>query len=96
MTSEQIKNLVKYAATLVVFIAGLFGVAISEETASIVVYAVALVALVAWGLWKNHNLTTAAILGQKVLDALKKEVVTPESVEELLRAAQDERGAHEI
>lgn len=96
MTSEQIKNLVRYAATLVVFIAGLFGVAISEETAAIIVYAVALVALVAYGLWKNHNLTTAAILGQKVLDALKKDVITPESVEDLLREAQTDRGAHEM
>jgi len=93
MSEEQIKNIIRYGATMVVFIAGMFGIALDEDTAQVIVIGVAMVALCAYGLWKNHNLTTAAIVGQKVIDAIKDEVVTEESVVELLDSAT---GKHAI
>ena len=91
MSKEQIKSLLSMGGILVVTIAGLFGISLDESTGETIAMGVAIVALVAYGCWKNHNLTAAAVLGQKVLDAVKQEVITPEQVERLLdEAAQQE------
>ncbi len=91
MNKEQITSLVRYAAMLIVFVAGLFGVSLSEETASAIAIGVALVALVVYGFWKNQNVTAAAALAQRVLDALKEELLTPEQVERLLEDIEQDQ-----
>lgn len=80
---------------LIVTIAGLFGIHLDESTGEAIGMGIAIVALVAWACWKNHNLTVAACLGQEVLDAIKQEVLTPDQVsvflEEAKAAGEDER-----
>lgn len=91
MNREQIRSLLSMGGILVVTIAGLFGISLDESTGETIAMGVAIVALVAYGCWKNHNLTMAAVLGQKVLDAVKQEVITPEQVENFIDEATKEQ-----
>lgn len=93
MNKEQIVSCVRYFGILIVFVAGLFGLQISEETGSLIAICVAMVVLLAYGLWKNQNLTAAAALAQRVLDLLKSDVLTFEQVEQMIDDAQANTGA---
>ena len=88
MNKEQITSLIRMFAILVVSIAGMFGLTIDDDTAQLIVIGVAMVALIAYGCWKNHNLTGAAALAQQVLDLLKEHILTPEMGEELIHQAE--------
>jgi len=84
MNKEQITSLIRALAILLVSIAGMFGLVIDEETSQVIIIGIAMVVLIAYSLWKNHNLTGAAALAQKVLDLLKQHVLTFEEVEKLI------------
>lgn len=88
MNKEQITSLIRGLAILLVTVAGMFGLTIEQETAQLIVIGVAMVAIIAYGLWKNHNLTGAAALAQRVLDLLKQNVLTVEQVEQLIEEAE--------
>ena len=91
MNKEQITSLIRALAIMLVSIAGMFGLVIDEETSQVFVIGVAMLVLIAYGLWKNHNLTGAAALAQQVLDLLKQHILTFEAVEELIDAANNGR-----
>ena len=88
MNKEQITSLIRGLAILLVTVAGMFGLTIEQETAQLIVIGVVMVVIIAYGLWKNHNLTGAAALAQRVLDLLKQNVLTVEQVEQLIEDAE--------
>ena len=88
MNKEQIISTIRYFTLLIIFIAGLFGYNITEDTAQMIALGVAMVALLAYGLWKNQNLTAAAALAQRVLNLLKENVLTFEQVEQMIDDAE--------
>lgn len=88
MNKEQIISIVRGLAILVVMVAGMFGLTIDEETGQTIAIGVAMVAILVYSLWKNHNFTAAAALAQRVLDLLKDNVLTFEEVERLIEDAQ--------
>lgn len=88
MNKEQITSLIRGLAILLVTVAGMFGLTIEQETAQLIVIGVAMIVIIAYGLWKNHNLTGAAALAQRVLDLLKQNVLTFEQVEQLIEDAE--------
>lgn len=90
MNKEQITSIIRAIAILLVSVAGMFGLAMDEQTAQLIVIGVAMVAIIAYGLWKNHNITAAAALAQRVLDLLKEHVLTFEQVEELIDSATNQ------
>lgn len=90
MNKEQITSIIRALGIIIVMIAGMFGLRLDEETGQVIAIGVAMVALLAYSLWKNHNITPAAALAQRVLDLLKEQVLTFEQVEQLIRDAQEE------
>lgn len=74
--NEQIKAFVSSVVSIVVIGAGILGIAIDPDAVSTVVYAVAILAVIIWDIWKNHNFTAAAAMVQKIIDALKQGVLT--------------------
>lgn len=78
--NEQTKAIMSALCSLVIFVAGLFGVSLDNDIVTTIVSAAVLVAVVIWDIWNNHNFTAAAGLAQKVLDALKKDVLTEDEV----------------
>lgn len=88
MNKEQITSLIRGLAILLVSVAGMFGLTIEQETAQLIIIGVAMVVIIAYGLWKNHNLTGAAALAQRVLDLLKQNILTVEQVEQLIAEAE--------
>ena len=89
MYKEQIISTIRYAAMMIVFIAGLLGYNITEDTATMIAIGAAMIILLAYGLWKNQNLTAAAALSQQVLDLLKEHILTFEQVEKMIEDAQN-------
>lgn len=90
MNKEQVTSIIRALGIIIVMIAGMFGLRLDEETGQVIAIGVAMVALLAYSLWKNHNITPAAALAQRVLDLLKEQVLTFEQVEQLIRDAQEE------
>jgi hypothetical protein len=91
MNKEQITSIIRAVAILLVSAAGMFGLAIDEQTAQLIVIGVAMLVIIAYGLWKNHNITAAAALAQRVLDLLKENILTFEQVEQLIDDAQEQQ-----
>ena len=89
MNKEQIISTIRYAAMMIVFIAGLLGYNITEDTATMIAIGAAMIILLAYGLWKNQNLTAAAALSQQVLNLLKQHILTFEQVEKMIEDAQN-------
>ena len=89
MNKEQIISTIRYAAMMIVFIAGLLGYNITEDTATMIAIGAAMIILLAYGLWKNQNLTAAAALSQQVLNLLKEHILTFEQVEKMIEDAQN-------
>ena len=87
MNKEQITSLIRMFAILVVSIAGMFGLTVDEDAAQLIVIGVAMVALIAYACWKNHNLTLPASYAQKILDLLKENLLTVEQVQHLIDEA---------
>lgn len=90
MNKEQVTSIIRALGIIIVMIAGMFGLHLDEETGQVIAIGVAMVALLAYSLWKNHNITPAAALAQRVLDLLKEQVLTFEQVEQLIRDAQED------
>ena len=90
MNKEQITSIIRAIAILLVSAAGMFGLAIDEQTAQLIVIGVAMLVIIAYGLWKNHNITAAAALARRVLDLLKENILTFEQVEQLIDEAQEQ------
>ena len=90
MNKEQITSIIRAIAILLVSAAGMFGLAIDEQTAQLIVIGVAMLVIIAYGLWKNHNITPAAALAQQVLDLLKEKVLTFEQVEQMVEEARNQ------
>lgn len=90
MNKEQITSIIRAIAILLVSAAGMFGLAIDEQTAQLIVIGVAMLVIIGYGLWKNHNITAAAALAQRVLDLLKENILTFEQVEQLIDEAQEQ------
>ena len=88
MNKEQITSLIRGLAILLVSVVGMFGLTIEQETAQLIIIGVAMVVIIAYGLWKNHNLTGAAALAQRILDLLKQNILTVEQVEQLIEEAE--------
>lgn len=72
--TESVKAIVSAAVILVVEVAGICGVTLDTDLVTQVVSAIAIVAVTAYGIWKNHNFTSAAVEAQTVLYALKNGV----------------------
>ena len=89
MNKEQIISTIRYAAMMIVFIAGLLGYNITEDTATMIAIGAAMIILLAYGLWKNQNITAAAALSQQVLNLLKEHILTFEQVEKMIEDAQN-------
>ena len=90
MNKEQTVSLVRGFALLIVMVAGMFGLHLDEDTAQVIAIGIAMVAIMVYSLWKNHNITPAAALAQQVLDLLKEKVLTFEQVEQLIDEAQEQ------
>ena len=90
MNKEQITSIIRAVAILLVSAAGMFVLAIDEQTAQLIVIGIAMLVIIAYGLWKNHNITAAAALAQRVLDLLKENILTFEQVEQLIDEAQEQ------
>ena len=88
MNKEQITSTIRYFTMLIIFICGLLGYNITEDTAQMIALGIAMVALLAYGLWKNQNLTAAAALAQRVLNLLKENILTFEQVEQMIDDAE--------
>ena len=74
--NEQIKAFVSSIVSIVVIGAGILGIAIDPDAVATVVYAVAIIAVIIWDIWTNHNFTAAAAMAQKIIDALKQGALT--------------------
>jgi uncharacterized membrane protein len=72
MNTETVKAVISAAVVFVCAIAGALGFDLSTDTVWQVVSAVVFVAAVGYGIWKNHNFTTAAQEGQQLVDELKQ------------------------
>ena len=89
MNKEQITSLVRALGIIVVMVAGMFGLHLDEETGQAIAIGVAMVAILVYSLWKNHNITPAAALSQQVLNLLKQHILTFEQVEALIDEANE-------
>ncbi|MBQ3387341.1 MAG: hypothetical protein IJG53_08465 [Eggerthellaceae bacterium] len=90
MNKEQTISLVRGFALLIVMVAGMFGLHLDEDTAQVIAIGIAMVAIMVYSLWKNHNITPAAALAQQVLDLLKEKVLTFELVEAMIDEARNQ------
>ena len=89
MNKEQVTSLIRMLAILVVSIAGMFGLTVDEDVAQTIVIGIAMLALIIYACWKNHNLTVPATYAQEILDLLKKNLLTPEQVQRLIDEAEN-------
>ena len=90
MNKEQVTSITRGVAILIVMVAGMFGLHLDEDTAQLIAIGIAMVALLAYSLWKNQNITPAAALAQQVLDLLKENILTFDEVERLVEQAKAE------
>lgn len=81
---EQTKAIISSLVSIVIIVAGMFGLNLSEDIVTTVVTAIIMLAVLVYDIWKNHNFTSEAGLAQRVLNSLKAEVLTDEQVEKLL------------
>lgn len=71
MSKETIKATASALVVVIVNIAAMVGVSIDQGTTADVVYAVLMLVATGWGIWHNHNFTSAAQAGQLLVDAAK-------------------------
>lgn len=71
MNTETIKACVSALGVLIVATAGALGFDIDEGVVQNGLSAIAFFAALLWGIWKNHNFTTAAQKAQELLNATK-------------------------
>ena len=68
---ERTKAIISATVILVVNVAALCGVNISQDTLMSVAFGIAAILADLWGIWKNHNFTPEAAQAQTLLDSLK-------------------------
>ena len=72
MNNETMKACVNALCVLIVAGAGLLGFDLDADLVQNALSALAFLAAIAWGIWKNFNFTHAAQEGQKVTDSIKR------------------------
>ena len=68
---ERTKAIISATVILVVNVAALCGVNISQDTLMSVAFGIAAISANLYGIWKNHNFTPEAAQAQALLDSLK-------------------------
>ena len=81
MTS-RIQSIVSAIAVIAVEFAAMIGLSLDTDTVIDVISAVVFIAGLLYGLWKNHNITNAAIEGQRLVNALKSNIDLPSGIDE--------------
>ena len=71
--SERTKAIISAAVIIVVNVAAIYGISLDQGILLTALCAVADLAAMLWGIWKNHNFTYAAAQGQMVTDKIKLE-----------------------
>lgn len=71
MDFEKVRSIISAVVLIVIEVASLAGVSISENEVTSIGSAVLAVIVLVYGIWKNHNFTDAAVDAQKYLDQLK-------------------------
>ena len=79
---NQYQSIISAIVVLLVAIAGIVGVDVSEEAATQVIGAIVTLAAICWGLWKDHNFTFEAVLGTMYQNQLKAEAKAEEADED--------------
>lgn len=69
---NKTQSIISALVVLVVEVAGMFNLTLDNGTVEIIITGIAMVVVLLWGVWKNHNLTDAANLGETLIRALKK------------------------
>ena len=81
MTSRM-QSIASAIAVIVVEFAAVIGLSLDTDTVVDVISAVVFIVALLYGLWKNHNVTSAAIEGQRLVNALKENVDLPSVTDE--------------
>ena len=68
---ERTKAIISATVILIVNIAALCGVNVSQDTLMSVAFGIAAIVADLYGIWKNHNFTPEAAQAQSLLDELK-------------------------
>ena len=68
---ERAKAIISALAIITVNVCAYFGIALDQDQLTRGLLAIGALATLIYGIWKNHNFTTAAIEGQKLTDAIK-------------------------
>ena len=68
---ERTKAIISATVILVVNVAALFGVNVSQDTLMSVSFGIAAIIADLYGIWKNHNFSPEAAQAQALLDSLK-------------------------
>lgn len=70
---NRAQSIVSAIVVLIVNIGSVLGVGIDGNVANLIASVIVVVAATAWAAWRDHNFTSAALEGQKVIDQLKAE-----------------------
>lgn len=76
---NKTQSIISAIVVLLLFIANQLGWSVSENELVEVVSAIALLAGILWGVWKNHNFTCEACDAQEVLKILKDPSINEEN-----------------
>lgn len=68
---DRAKSIVSAIVVIIVQVAALYGVSLDAGTVTTVISVAAALAVLVWGIWKNHNFTDAANRAQNLLNTLK-------------------------
>jgi len=68
---NRTQSIISAIVVLIVNLASIWGLSLDANAVSMVVSGAAIMAATIWALWRNHNLTDAALAGQKVVNELK-------------------------
>lgn len=78
---NKTQSIISAIVLLVIQAAAFAGHTLDEGTVTTVVTAIVTLAVTAWGIWKNHNFTDAALSAQQFLDAAKGADVEEEDID---------------
>lgn len=90
--SERLKAIISAIVIVIVEIAGMFNLTLDNGTVELAITGVCMVIVLGWGIWKNHNFTDAAAVGQILVDGLKRK--QPEILETVAEAAEAYTAKH--
>lgn len=78
---NKTQSIISAIVLLVIQAAAFAGHTLDEGTVTTVVTAIVTLAVTAWGIWKNHNFTDAALAAQQFLDAAKGADIEEEDID---------------